>query len=309
LRINQSADISPFEVIYNLPMLRVLAFLAVVFWLAPAWGQQPKAAVEDNGNLGISRQQVSWPSPEAVLRDLRSTDNAVRLKAMELMDVGTLSHTKVYSKDGSASESVVSTPDEVELRYAALGEDDTQLAVVMMSLPGSYTFAAVVIPLAHGWTRIATLNGWCKYEQGDLIQKFVSLEPALFQADPTSRYELVAHASGGGTGLYSQQEARFRVYRGQLKRVLYFESRYRSCPPGTEPRFCTLRAKWFNRSVLAESEGRLPENKPDIYFASPEVENEALRLRHCTAYQWDEAAFTYRRLPGEAPECQPNPNR
>jgi len=43
------------------------------------------------------------------------------------------------------------------------------------------------------------------------------------------RFELVMRASGGGTGIYTQNEVHFPIHHGKPHGVISFESRHRSC--------------------------------------------------------------------------------
>jgi hypothetical protein len=118
-------------------------------------------------------------------------------------------------------------PDEIELRYASLGEGRTKQAIVLLEA-SSYAYAAVAVPSLNAWERIAVFECWCKYEDS-LLDDFVRVE-YTYPGIP----DLVLRASGGGTGVYEQTEARFALQGGELRKVLSFISRTRTCPVGTD---------------------------------------------------------------------------
>ncbi len=92
----------------------------------PAW-------TEVQGYVSVLREHVPWPSPENVVRDLRSSDDEARLKALLLLG---LSDGQAHILDWSDTTPArvidrhVAMPDQVQLTYAALGEDDTRQAIV-----------------------------------------------------------------------------------------------------------------------------------------------------------------------------------
>jgi hypothetical protein len=145
------------------------------------------------------------------------------------------------------------------------------------------TYAAVGVAAPSGWERVAAFDCWCKYEMnsgGDALGEFVQLRAAPQRSPTTSqRYELVLRASGGGTGIYTQDEAHFRLFHGELRRVLSFVSESRSCPAPNE---CTLEKRWFRPTgvhgqaggVLVESRGRYAAgNGESIEASARELEN------------------------------------
>jgi hypothetical protein len=91
--------------------------------------------------LYVSRDRVPWPSPESLEKDLRSKDEAVRLRALRLVGFSEQqAHVAIWTQTQPTKlvgEAVVA-PDLVELQYAALGEDSTQQAIlaVQASLRG-----------------------------------------------------------------------------------------------------------------------------------------------------------------------------
>jgi hypothetical protein len=82
------------------------------------------------GYLDVFTEQANWPSPEAVAQDLGSTGAATRLKALHLLGLtDEASHETVW-EGGRPMPPRVVRPDQIELTYAALGEDATQQAVI-----------------------------------------------------------------------------------------------------------------------------------------------------------------------------------
>jgi hypothetical protein len=128
---------------------------------------------------------------------LQADDDQTRLQALAQIDAFKEQPNKVVER-----------PSEVELRYASLGTGEEQQAIVAIYL-GPMLFGAVAARQNGIWIRIASFSCWCRYESGDLIGNFVGIEPG-----PDCGSELVLRASGGGTGVYSQNEARFATIAG-----------------------------------------------------------------------------------------------
>jgi hypothetical protein len=181
----------------------------------------------DLGSLTFSRTHLRWPTPDSLVKDLRADDDQTRLQALALIGA-------------SPSGDMPGTPLEVELRYASLGSDAQQQAIVGVDL-GPMLFGAVAVHENGVWHRIANFSCWCKYEFGDLVGDFIHVE-----SGPENGLELVLRASGGGTGVYSQDEAHFRYYRGELHLVLSFVSHFRACDPTAPgPYICQVERRWF----------------------------------------------------------------
>jgi hypothetical protein len=95
-------------------------------------------------------------------------------------------------------------------------------------------------------------------------------------------------ASGGGTGIYEQTEARFALQGAEEHKVLSFIRRRRTCPVGTET--CVYESRSFSGDQLVEAKAT---------FASELSIDWGLADAHkfksitCTAYKWDAASFTY----------------
>jgi hypothetical protein len=236
------------------------------------------------GELRLSRAHAAWTSPESLVRDLRSQDTAVRLRALQLLGIDA---TRDFIADA--------VPDEIELRYASLEGGRSRQAIVLVEA-SSYAYAAVAMPSANAWERIAVFECWCKYEGPTLLDDFVRVEY-------TEHYipDLVLRASGGGTGLYDQTEARFALKGGELRKVLSFVSRRRDCQVGTSS--CLYEHRWFTNDQLAEAKARFDsELNLDWNFADAH----GFKSITCTTYSWDAASFTYIRS-GATHTCKYEP--
>jgi hypothetical protein len=188
-------------------------------------------------------------------------------------------------------------PSEVELRYASLGTNDEQQAIVTVRM-APMLFGAVAVEERGVWHHVANFSCWCKYEAGDLIGKFVQIETG-----PDGGSELVLHASGGGTGVYTQNEARFRYYHGELHLVFSFVSRFRTCDPTAPgPNQCQVERRWFYPqdlesipgSVLVESRLSFSSNSvPEVQFDSRDLELSRAKTFSCRAYTWNKEKLLY----------------
>jgi hypothetical protein len=193
------------------------------------------------------------------------------VKALQL--VGLDSDTNLFADPG---------PDEVELRYVSPRQRRFEEAIVLVE-GSSYAYAAVAVPSANGWKRIAVFECWCKYEDSSFLDDFVRVE-YTYHLDP----ELVLRASRGGTGLYEQTEARFALQHGEMKKVMSFTSRRRDCGVGTGK--CFYEHRWFEGGQLVEAKASFDSAlNIDWRFAEPQK----LKLISCTAYKWDAASFSY----------------
>lgn len=267
----------------------IASIIALVCQFVPALA----ASNDEFGSLVVSREHMGWPSPESLVRDLRSQDEEVRLKALSLIGVP----DKVARPMLTAPR--IAMAEQVELRYAALGGDETQQAIVV-GLLGTMVYAAVAIPKANAWERIAVLDCWCKYD-GAIVDTFIALEPA----HALGRHEFVVRASGGGSGTYGQTEVRFRLYRGELKAVMSFVSRIQATLD--PPQHLRMERRWFlpgfpvtlpdgssdSVSVLVESRGEVP-TPPILNFFVPDLQVRYSKGITCRAFRWDQLAFEYR---------------
>jgi hypothetical protein len=247
-----------------------------------------------------------------MVRDLRSQNDDVRFKALLLLGVPEkLARIPVWSH---ATPSVVTgsevvKPEQIELRYAALGSDETQQAIVVAQVVGVSAYAAVAASKANGWERIATFDCWCKYDAQDVLDTFVSLirAPDPIALPSVGRFELVLRASGGGTGIYTQDEVHFRLYRGEMKAVMSFVSRVQATLVGNPPPWkLTVERRWFCPSlpvnlpdgrtdviaVLAESRGETAV-PPAVDFLIRELQDRYLKGITCRTYRWNAKGFRY----------------
>ncbi len=290
--------------------LTLLAASLVLVALSPPFSA--RAAGEEFGQLNVRREHVAWPSPETIVRDLHSPNAEVRFKA--LLSVGvpeTLARRPIYNSATPATVvgSEVVTPEQIGLRYAALGSDETQQAIVVAQVVGTYAYAAVATPKQNAWERIAVFSCWCKYDPETVVDTFVSLNraPDPMRSGEVQRYELVLRASGGGTGIYNQHEVHFRFFRSEMKAVMSFVSRVQSSTTGNPPPWhLTIERRWFYPSlpvylpdggsgyvaVLVESRGNtaLP---PTVYFTIRELQDLYLKGITCRTFQWNQKLFQY----------------
>ena len=294
----------------------VIAVLAIAF--APCgWTQLPHPVLDQSlGSIVLWRTHTPWPKPESVVDGLRSADAQTRLAALGEMGVAGRSAYVVERSDKPPYPVIgkqVVAPDEVRLIYAALGDSAQQQAIVAMYWL-QIVHAAVAIPTATGWQRIALLDCWCKYDLSpDALSNFVKIEAApAVGADIPEHFELVVHGSGGGSGVYTQTEAHFRVHRGELDKVLSFTSRhYSQDPTSPRPEEMLLRS-WFYVSpvenspggVLVQAKGDfIGDNPPPAFFQVRNLEIRDLQHFHCTEFKWDEQAFRYEKVSGAPDPC------
>ncbi|HMH12067.1 MAG TPA: hypothetical protein VK578_03065 [Edaphobacter sp.] len=288
----------------------LLGFLFVSMVVPSGLAQKPSSFdKEDEGPISVVRDHARWVSPEAVVNDLRSKDETVRLAGFERLGLtDEQAYTNVWSQtsDSHLIGKVVLTPDQVRLTYAVLGEDATQQAILAVAVDAMQEmFVAIATPVQGGWERVATADCWCKYDLGgDALGEFVHVENLHEPMEPEpTRFQLVIRASGGGSGVYQQDEGHFVMHGGELRRVLSFTSRYRSCPPtGPTPTLCTIERRWFNPNpvngriggVLVESYGKFPgDSQPAAFWAVRDLEIRKLQDIKCTSYWWDEQGFRY----------------
>ena len=261
-----------------------LPILLLAWWsMLAATSQQ--SSWERINDLSINRSHAAWRSPESLVGDLRSQDAVVRQRALQLVGI-----------DASRAKFIAEVvPDEIELRYASLEGGRPKQAIVLVEA-SSYAYASVAVPSANAWERIAVFECWCKYEGSTLLDDFVRVEY-------TDHFipDLVLRASGGGTGLYEQTEARFALKGGELRKVLSFISRKRDCLVGTNA--CLYERRWFTSGQLTEAKAKFDsELNLDWNFADAH----GFKSITCTAYNWDAERFTYIRS-GAAHPCKSEP--
>ena len=286
-------------------------------------GQTTKPTVE-TGYADVNQEHAAWPSPESVLGDLRSTNIDARLKALKTAGLTEQqAHEAIWSVGKVAPSKItggaVIAPDRVELVYAALGEGSEQQAVLAFEVSSQrHSYAAIAVPRGKVWERIALIDCWCKYDvelSQDALAEFVSLRPVP-QPEPSGaqHYELVVHSSGGGTGIYTQYEAHFRIYRGALRQVLLFTSAFHSNDP-TSPKASTVQIerRWFTTEILGssafggtlvEAKGKFPADQyPEIQWTVKPLLDMHLQEVSCRQYRWDATTFRYEPLDAKMAAC------
>ena len=286
-----------------LPESRMMRLVQIVMMILSLVGAV--AFAEDS--VGIRHEHAVLPSPESVLHDLNSSNDTVREKALFLIGLDhDQAETVVFEQNqtsGTAPKVIgrhVITIDIAELKYAALGEDTIQQAILSVQ-SGPMVFVAVALPSGTNWERVASFSCWCKYEKNPL-REAVSLAP-FGQSSEQLQFELVLRTSAGGTGVYSQQEGRYRVHERNLRQVLSFVSRYANgCTQG--PMWCEhLERRWFVSTpvegsiggVLVEAAADVNTKEiPPIEYDIRELEDSHLRTIRCSTYTWDQKAFNYK---------------
>ncbi len=223
-----------------------------------------------------------WSSPENIVRDLRSSDKNTRKRALRDVGIDDLQ--------------IGVTIERIALTYVE-GEGEPARALVSVLTPGAEMFAAVATPRNGFWQRVAAFNCWCKYDIDATA------------ADPLSEFahfdgkELVIRSSGGGTGIYSQEESRYRISDSTLREVITFISRHRECDPTSPGERCTLVRRWFRDEPLRDNSpgGRLYSSTAQfkgssiaepIWRVRDLIDNQPSQLT-CHEYRWDEHRFSY----------------
>ena len=266
-----------------------------------------------DSDLNLQRTHVAWPAPSEMAEELVSKDDSVRLRAMLLFGLSDQQARGFTSSSPTLRHTI--RPDLVRLNYAALGTGpDTQAVLAFQA--DQMVFVAVATATKAGWSRIAFSNMWSKYDldNGDALFQAVRLSAA--PGNPTissAAFELILRSSGGGTGVYEQQEAHFRVYEGELRNVFSFISDQRRCDPSPEVQACKLNRSWLvlgttdskRGVVLVEEGGTLKTvHQPDVLFALRDLQNRYLRPSSCAFYEWDDHNFDYKLRPGSPAICR-----
>ena len=277
--------------------MRLLAIAVVSILPAYAWSPAPSPKY-DFGYLGFVNGHVHWPAPELLVHDLRSQDEVVRLNALMLIGI-----PEEAARRYSEHPPHVVKPEQIELRFAALGVDETEQAIVFVQYGGANGIAAVASPRTNGWERIAAFTCWCKYDTDDMADSFVSLVRAPDAAPGPNRFELVLRASGGGTGRYIQHEAHFRFRRGEMKPVMSFVRR--DTVFNTGPQLTVSRRSFYikplmfpdgsggNGGVLTEADGESASRPPSNVMSERGFEDRYLSRFTCRTFRWDGGRFEY----------------
>jgi hypothetical protein len=287
-----------------IPIQTRCLFLATILPLAAIFpstsSARERTAPSDLGYLTIEHTSVAWPAPESLLSELRSRDDQKRIKALLLLGV-----------PEAAPKASFATPQEVELRYAPLGLDGTQQAIIGAFMPeGKMLYGAVAAQTGGRWRRIVSFSCWCKYEYGNPLATFLQT-----RSTPDGKDELLLRASGGGTGVYTQNEAHFRFYHGELRLVFSLIRRSWNCDPTSPGPFaCNVQWRWFYISsrgsaqvgVLVQTRFKTLRTDPDAeYYVLPELELAHAKTFRCSFYKWDTKKFEYLGPPTPIP-CNPN---
>ena len=107
-------------------LLQAAQFLSVALYAL--------AAQPDFGYLGVDFTHSRWPSPESVARDLRSRDDGISRKALALLGAP----EALLQVERDNEEQSHPSSRQVELRYAELGADHTQQAVLAVTVADVY---------------------------------------------------------------------------------------------------------------------------------------------------------------------------
>ena len=275
------------------------------------------------GNLYSRYDRVPWQSPEAILAGLRSrTDDAIRLKALHLLGAGG-EDAYEFRHGVNADSEQVAEPSQSELRYASLGDDDAQDAIVAVQVR-NLVLIAVAIPTAHGWERVAAFkypgpflkigDSHGSINGGNLLGTALDVGQFWLRG---LRYELILTftdlPTNGGRVLpfanYAQLEAHFRMYGGELRRTIAFERRSRLCQEGFKG--CVVRRRWFDHgfgyastvagAMLVEAEG--VARTPDFDFTfQTDLDERNLRFRSCSTLKLNDETDQYEPFsPSEMP--------
>lgn len=278
-------------------MRRSVKFLLLslpMFLCLPIYAQvSTDPANKDFWGLKLSHDHAAWPTPESLVADLRSLDQQTRFAALAALGI-------------TDDEAKNRTPNEVLLRYASIGTTDEKQAVIAVWMPsGDMLFGAVAARKGHAWQRIANFSCWCKYEGGDLLGDFVKVK-----SSPDDYFELIVHASGGGTGLYARDEVHFRYYEGELRPVFSFQDRFDECLKNP----CSSIYRWFYPerfdsdagAVFVEAHVGSSTGPPKAEGPIPELQLRNFEAPSCKTYKWNKKNFRYEAFSAGRSPCEPS---
>jgi len=159
------------------PLLLIQTTLLMLFSLSRLAAQLKP--IEEIGPLDVNHEHAAWPAPESIVRDLRSSNEDVRLKAMAAVWVPkALLHGATYSRNpdgtGKVSGSLFADRSKSSCAMQRWEATKTQQAVVAVQV-GQYAYATVARPKGNGWERVAQFNCWCKYDMDHFMDEFLSL--------------------------------------------------------------------------------------------------------------------------------------
>ena len=278
--------------------------------------QRPRGFTEEVGGLQSRYDHALWQSPEAILSALQSTTDGVRFDAFHLLGAEDEdAYELLHGKNGDAE--IIATPWQSFLRYAALGDDATQDAVLAVQVRNS-VLIAVAMPQNGKWNRIATFKCICGSNNsndsygiangGDLLGSTVDI--GRFSAGGFERHDLVLRVIDfpksnrfiTSFDEYIQHEAHFRVYGSELHRSIEFNSRYHSCRQSS----CVLTRRWFYfhqfgplstipGGILVEAEG-IAERRGYETFRT-DVEDRNLSFRSCSTLLFNDKTQEFETAP------------
>ncbi|HEX4068153.1 MAG TPA: hypothetical protein VHZ09_19190 [Acidobacteriaceae bacterium] len=263
------------------------------------------------GNIESRYDEAPWPSPELLLRDIQADSESARLSALLLLGAD---HEDLYEplhgKNGDREE--VATPWQSELLFASLGDNATTDAIVGIQIR-NLVIAAVAVPRAGGWERIAAFKCLCPSNNTDdsygtnngnnLLQNTV--EVGRYVSRGFERHELIVSAiefpvrgdQVVSFSDYTQHEAHFGVYAGKLRRTIAFDRRTHPCGAG-----CTIHRQFFYRQnfgpdhefaggILVDAEA--PVRPTDDTPCRTDFEEIGLRISSCSDLIFNEKTYRF----------------
>jgi hypothetical protein len=300
---------------------------------APAADSRPApkgAFAKEIGDLKARYDRADWKSPELILQGLRSDNDDARLQSFRLLGAtDDDAHEVEGGLNGEAT--VVATPWKSELLYAPLGEDSTQQAVVALQVR-NLVLVAVAMVNGKGWQRIAAFRSLCPSNNtldsygsdngGDILANTAEVGRVHEQGIAELILHKIDFPSQGDQVLtfddYTEYEARFRLQGTQLRRMIAFKSRVRSCGgqrqaeaqplPATGPsrlalsaRSCSIERRRFYRyalgnvadAIVAESRGEVSNPMPTNLPFATDSESPYLRPASCQALKFSERTHQY----------------
>jgi hypothetical protein len=281
------------------------------------------AFTKEIGDLEARYDRAAWQSPELTLQGLRSDNDETRLKAFRLLGAtDDDSHETQYGLNGEAI--LVATPWKSELLYASLGEDSTQQAVIAVQVR-NLVLVAVAMASGKDWQRIAAFRSLYPPDRtlyfygsaltgGNILANTVEIGSV-----PDRGYEhaeLILRAIDvplRNQALYIEYEAHFRLQGTELRRVIAFKSRVRSCggprqaevEPSPATGSCSIERRWFYRyalpwplenaadAIVAEARGEFPNPGPTNDPFDTDLESRYLRPFSCEALKFSERTHQY----------------
>jgi hypothetical protein len=290
---------------------------------APLQPQTRELFQKEAGNLYSRYETTAWQSPEAVFADLRSTSDDVRLKAFNLLGAADKdAYAFMHGKNGDWEE--VATPWQSELRYAALGDDGIQDAIVAVQVR-NLVMIAIAVPRDNKWERVAAFKCMCASNNtrdsygsangSNLLGATVDV--GRFQDRGSERYELILSVIDfpieGDRVVsfdeYVQHEAHFRLYAGKLRRTIAFERRTHSCSDAQKG--CSIQKRWLYHqgfgfaheipgAILVEAEGGARPGAANPY--DTDMEEQGLKIKSCSMLRFNYQTHRFEPFsPADAP--------